>query len=219
MNIFDWLRKNGYGYTWNFKLGGKIADIIAFSNDEIVAFEIKKSASEIASAIGQCVHYLEDANKSYVILPSRETKSLTKSSITLLKKLGVGLLQNEKSVKILLEAKTFPRTNKHIIKKLKEKNINGLKINPQPTKEEIEKKILEVLRKHPEGMTIADISREIGVHRNTVSKYVFGLVKEHIVAQRRIGVVSLCYLKEDFVKSISGKKDVKKLEKSFKVFM
>jgi ribosomal protein S24E len=194
MNIFDWLRKNGYDYTWNFKLGGRAADIIAFTNSEIVAFEVKKSASEISTAVGQCMHYLEDANKSYIILPSKETEHITRSSIALLKKLGIGLLQNETGVKVILEAKAFPKSNKRIIEKLKRKGITGLGSNAQSNKEEIEKKIIEFLSKHPEGVTIADISREIGVHRNTASKYIFGFVKEGVVAQRRIGVVSLCSL-------------------------
>jgi len=59
---------------------------------------------------------------------------------------------------------------------------------------DIENKIIKFLSKHPEGVTIADISREIGIHRNTVSKYIFGLVKEGVVNQRRIGVVSICSL-------------------------
>jgi len=59
---------------------------------------------------------------------------------------------------------------------------------------DIENKIIKFLSKHPEGVTIADTSREVGAHRNTVSKYIFGLVKEGIVNQRRIGVVSICSL-------------------------
>lgn len=57
-----------------------------------------------------------------------------------------------------------------------------------------EEKIKKVLSNHTDGITIVNISREIGVHRNTVSKYIFGLVKEKAVIQRRIGVASLCYL-------------------------
>jgi DNA-binding Lrp family transcriptional regulator len=65
---------------------------------------------------------------------------------------------------------------------------------------DIEKKIIKTLLKHAEGITIVDISKGIGVHRNTVSKYIFGLVKEGVVTQRRIGVVSICYLNENFVR-------------------
>ncbi|HKZ45101.1 MAG TPA: helix-turn-helix domain-containing protein, partial [archaeon] len=58
----------------------------------------------------------------------------------------------------------------------------------------IEKKIIDTLSRHPEGLTIVDISREIQVHRNTVSKYIFALVRSNVVTQRRIGVVSICHL-------------------------
>lgn len=58
----------------------------------------------------------------------------------------------------------------------------------------IEEKIIDVLSRHDEGITIIDISREVSAHRNTVSKYIFGLIKENVVVQRRIGIASLCYL-------------------------
>ena len=61
-------------------------------------------------------------------------------------------------------------------------------------KNNIENKIISTLSEHPEGTTIVDISRGVGAHRNTVSKYIFGLVKEGVVNQRRIGVVSICSL-------------------------
>jgi Fic family protein len=76
-------------------------------------------------------------------------------------------------------------------------------------KNHIEEKILKILSKDRDGVTIADISRHIGVHRNTVSKYIFGLVKEGTVTQRRIGVVSLCYLHENYGKSEQRKKSLK----------
>jgi predicted transcriptional regulator len=72
----------------------------------------------------------------------------------------------------------------------------------------IEKKIIKILLKCPEGVTMADISREIGIHRNTVSKYIFGFVKEGVVIQRRIGVVSICYLNKKVLKKL--KKGVKR---------
>ena len=80
----------------------------------------------------------------------------------------------------------------------------------------IENKIIAILSKYPEGITIADISRKIGVHRNTVSKYIFGLVKEHRVTQRRIGVVSLCYL---YVPSENKKKIPRKSSNDLKVVL
>lgn len=57
-------------------------------------------------------------------------------------------------------------------------------------------KIIKVLRDHPEGLMILDISRMINVSRVTVSKYIYVLTLEDIVSQRRIGAAKLCFLKE-----------------------
>ncbi|MEM5794555.1 MAG: winged helix-turn-helix transcriptional regulator [Candidatus Aenigmatarchaeota archaeon] len=63
---------------------------------------------------------------------------------------------------------------------------------------EIEEKILETIKQNPEGLTIMEISRKLGIHRNTVSKYVFALAKAGIIEQRRIGKVALCYFRKKF---------------------
>jgi len=60
-----------------------------------------------------------------------------------------------------------------------------------------EKTILRALSEHPEGLTIADISRVTGIHRNTVSKYIFSFVREGIIIQRKVGVASLCFLNKN----------------------
>ena len=56
-------------------------------------------------------------------------------------------------------------------------------------------KIVDILKKHPEGLMILDISRLIGVSRVTVSKYIYVLTLEGVVVQRRIGSAKLCFLK------------------------
>jgi len=56
-------------------------------------------------------------------------------------------------------------------------------------------RIIKDLKKHPEGLTILNLAANIGINRVTVSKYVFGLVSEGLVSQRRIGTAKLCYLK------------------------
>ena len=73
-----------------------------------------------------------------------------------------------------------------------------------------EKKILDVLSKHPEGITIIDISKKTNVHRNTISKYIFALSKTGIVKQRKVGVASLCYLEKKRKVKI-GKKSLAKI--------
>lgn len=60
----------------------------------------------------------------------------------------------------------------------------------------VEERILEVLKKNPEGLTIVDIAKKLSIHRHTTSKYVYGLAKAGMIRQRRIGVASLCYLND-----------------------
>jgi DNA-binding IclR family transcriptional regulator len=52
--------------------------------------------------------------------------------------------------------------------------------------QEVEKSILDLLRKeYPRDLSIEEISEKTGLHRNTVSKYVFGLEKERKVKNLR----------------------------------
>jgi DNA-binding IclR family transcriptional regulator len=51
---------------------------------------------------------------------------------------------------------------------------------------QVEKSILDILRKeHPRDLSIEEISEKTNFHRNTVSKYVFGLEKEGKVKNSR----------------------------------
>jgi DNA-binding Lrp family transcriptional regulator len=55
--------------------------------------------------------------------------------------------------------------------------------------QDIEKLILEFLQKeYPKDFSIEEIAEKTGIHRNTVSKYVFGLEKEGTVKiSRNVG--------------------------------
>lgn len=64
--------------------------------------------------------------------------------------------------------------------------------------EELKKRILDNLKKHPEGLTIQDLSTLIKAHRQTVTKYVLVLEARELVYRRRIGAVTLHYLKENW---------------------
>jgi len=55
--------------------------------------------------------------------------------------------------------------------------------------------IIGVLKKKPEGLTVEDVSRLTGVNRVTISKYLYGLVVEGRVKQRKVGAAKLNYLK------------------------
>ncbi len=61
--------------------------------------------------------------------------------------------------------------------------------------EKIEKKIMEYLKKHPEGTMILDLADAVGAHRHTVTKYVYRLEGRGSLSVRNIGIAKLCYLK------------------------
>ncbi|MFH8109718.1 MAG: NosD domain-containing protein, partial [Candidatus Aenigmatarchaeota archaeon] len=75
----------------------------------------------------------------------------------------------------------------------------------------VEERIVDILSKHPEGLTITNISKELNIHRNTTSKYIFALAKAGIIEQRRIGKVALCSLKKQKKGFFLGKKSIAKL--------
>jgi DNA-binding transcriptional ArsR family regulator len=64
--------------------------------------------------------------------------------------------------------------------------------------EATKKKLLVLAGKHPEGLTIEDLSKMMGAHRQTVSKYLLWLEGAGFIYMRRIGAVTLCYLKRDW---------------------
>lgn len=60
------------------------------------------------------------------------------------------------------------------------------------------KNIIEALRKHPEGLTLRDISEIVGHHRHTITKYVYELIGARVIYQREVGAAKLCYLRESY---------------------
>ena len=63
---------------------------------------------------------------------------------------------------------------------------------------DIKVKIVEILSKHPEGLTFTQIARELGMHRHTITKYVYELKGEGTVFVRDLRTLKLCYLKKHF---------------------
>ena len=55
--------------------------------------------------------------------------------------------------------------------------------------------IVSVLKKHPEGLTVEELSKLADVNRVTLSKYLYGLLVEAKVKQRKVGAAKLTYLK------------------------
>lgn len=189
MDIFQWLKNNKYSYTWNVKIAGRTPDIIGFNDEEIIAFEIKRYSTEVTTAIGQCLHYLEKANKVYIILPSKEVRKLSKSSLKIIKKSGIGLIGANDSIKILLTAKSFGSLNEKFLEQLKEKSLTKTSNH-----ENVKTKIINLLSKHPEGLTAVDLAKELGIHRHTITKYIYQLIGSKEIYQRQVGPAKLCYL-------------------------
>lgn len=62
----------------------------------------------------------------------------------------------------------------------------------------LKRKLVDILGGHPEGLTIQDLSRLTGAHRQTVRAYLQWLQGAGIVHQRRIGAVTLNYHKKNW---------------------
>jgi len=60
----------------------------------------------------------------------------------------------------------------------------------------IKQKILQLLETHPEGLTIESLSKKLGAHRQTITKWLFWLDGAEIIVRRRVGSATLHYLKK-----------------------
>ncbi len=56
-------------------------------------------------------------------------------------------------------------------------------------------KIIKILSKHPEGLSITEIANFLGVHRHTITKYIYQLLGAGIIQQRKVGPAKLFYLR------------------------
>ena len=66
-------------------------------------------------------------------------------------------------------------------------------------------RIIEVLRTHPEGLTLQKLSELVKMSRLTTTKYVHELIGAGIVYQRKVGVAKLCYLKNRYIRVVNKK--------------
>lgn len=64
------------------------------------------------------------------------------------------------------------------------------------SRDEIREKISEIVRKHPEGLTIQEISNFLGIHRQTATKHIFFLEGAGLIRRRRVGSATLHYLNQ-----------------------
>lgn len=83
-------------------------------------------------------------------------------------------------------------------------------------KDNDKEKIVEILFKHPEGLSINEISDYVGSHRHTVNKYIHELIGAGIVHQRDFGIIKLHYLSVVFGHNIPRKTILEKIKRQIK---
>jgi len=66
----------------------------------------------------------------------------------------------------------------------------------QQSESDVMDRVEETLRKHPEGLTILRLAGIVGMHRHTVTKYVYRMIGSGDIYQREVGRAKLCYLKD-----------------------
>jgi DNA-binding IclR family transcriptional regulator len=76
--------------------------------------------------------------------------------------------------------------------------------------------IIEVLKNHPEGLTLQKIANLTRMSRLTATKYVHELIGEGKIYQREVGMAKLCYLKERFAQLVKQEEVIKQLQKKLK---
>lgn len=67
-------------------------------------------------------------------------------------------------------------------------------INDDKDSEKIKNRLISILKDHPEGLTIKELSDLIKLHRQTVTKYIFELKGAGIIHRRPVGSATLHYL-------------------------
>ena len=58
----------------------------------------------------------------------------------------------------------------------------------------ITERVIEILSKHPEGLTATDLAKLLGIHRHTVTKYLYQLIGSEDIYQRQVGPAKLYYI-------------------------
>lgn len=61
-------------------------------------------------------------------------------------------------------------------------------------KNDIGENIIKILKKHPEGLTIIEISKEIEASRHSVANHISNLLRKNLIYKREVGTAKLCYL-------------------------
>lgn len=201
MSLVRWLSNKSYKSAKNVSLGGKLPDLIGYSGNEIIAFEEKKYAEELTHAIGQCLHYLNDSNKVFIVLSGKEIERVNPNTLEILRKYGIGLLAKDKSIQTIIDAQFFENSIGKILEKIqsqKQLSKRKNKITNKSTKFHRinQKEILNLFSEYPNGLTIHEIANNLDTSRHIVSKYIFHLKEMGVIEQYELGRAKLCILKK-----------------------
>ena len=69
---------------------------------------------------------------------------------------------------------------------------------------ETKERIMGLLKARPVGLTILDIAKALGIHRQTIAKYLLVLEAEGKVHRRVIGSATIHYPKDVYEKKMNG---------------
>jgi len=58
--------------------------------------------------------------------------------------------------------------------------------------------IIDTIGEHPEGLTFTSLAEHVGLHRHTITKYIYELMGAGVIEQRNVGMAKLCYLRGDY---------------------
>jgi predicted transcriptional regulator len=76
--------------------------------------------------------------------------------------------------------------------------------------------ILKLLKEHPDGLTIQEISKLGKMSRITATIYAHELLGEGKISERKIGAYRLLYLTEKYVESVKEKEVIEKIKEKIK---
>ena len=82
--------------------------------------------------------------------------------------------------------------------------------------EKTKQRIVRVLSKNPEGLTVKALAEQLKLHRQTVTKYLLELKGAGIVVRKRVGSATLNYLKERFAQKVTEEKILEELRRRFR---
>jgi predicted transcriptional regulator len=73
--------------------------------------------------------------------------------------------------------------------------------------------IMDVLEKHPEGLTLHSVAKLSSMNRLTATKYVHELLGEGKLFQRLVGKAKLCYLKDKYMQLMKEGEVIEEMKK------